>query len=697
MVLALALALGEGSDEVDEVVPISGSRAGGLDDYRVVAEHHVDPLFHAVDGLVTWIGSSVRQSLGWTPAELAATPLADLCHPDDAESLAALLERVEAGEAARAVFRLRTKDDLFLWALLSLSPGVDGSGRPGVVGSIREINLRVQVENRLRLIAAHTSDVLYTVDPDLVITWMSSNCERILGWPPQSLVGAHLADLIEPGDQIVVSGRLHAMLAEGAEATTLSGMLVRVRTRDGRYVWTEATAEPLLDARGVPDGVVGGFVDVDELVETRHAVRQEAARLRLILDSDLDTHALLTPLEDERGRISDFLVTEINEAGCLELRCRRDDVVGRRLTSMFPGHVSAGLLSRYAEVMVTGAPLELEAYFARGFGRAGVDRYLDVRAVQIEDRLSLVWRDVTERHHTAAALAASEESYRLLAENISDVIVRYRDGDVLWVSPSVTRMLGWERADWVGHPLSRFIHPDDMQDFEHSTALVPHEAVAVQRYRMRDSHLHYHWVESHPRPYLDARGQQDGIVASLRTVDAEVAAERELDRRARYDDLTGLLSRKEMLDRISTRVGRQRRTGSETALLFCDVDRFKTINDTYGHATGDELLRELAVRIKDCLRRGDVAARVGGDEILVLLNGVRSLDDATAIAEKVRIAASAPLRLGAGEISATLSIGVALAERGESVDTLVARADEAMYGAKNAGRNQVVTIDVGRR
>ena len=687
--------MGKGPELVDEVVPISstGGKRSDVDEYRVVAEQHVDPLFHAVDGLVTWIGSSVREALGWTPAELAATPLASLCHPEDADDLAALLARVESGEAARAVFRLRTKDDLFLWALLSLSPGVDSSGRQGVVGSIREINLRVQVENRLRLIAAHTSDVLYTVDSDLVVTWMSSNCERVLGWTPMDLVGTRLVDLVEPGDQVVVASRLHAMLAEGVSAPPLVGVLVRVRTRDGRYVWTEATAEPLLDAKGVPDGIVGGFVDVDELVETRRAVRQEAARLRLILDSDLDTHALLTPLEDASGAITDFLITEINQAGCVELRSRRDEVIGRRLTALLPGHVSAGLLDRYATVMKTGVPLELEAYFARSFGRAAVDRYVDVRAVQIEDRLSLVWRDVTERHHTAAALAASEESYRLLAENISDVIVRYRDGDVLWVSPSVTTMLGWDRHDWVGHPLARFIHPDDMRDFDRSTALVEHEAVAVQRYRMRDSRLRYHWVEAHPRTYVDGSGRQDGIVASLRTVDAEVAAERELDRRARYDDLTGLLSRKEMLDRISARVGRQRRTGSETAVLFCDVDRFKTINDTYGHAAGDELLREMAVRIKSCLRRGDVAARVGGDEILVLVNGAHDLSDAAAIAEKVRVAAAAPLGLGGGEVSATLSIGVVLARRGESVDSLVARADEAMYRAKNAGQNQVVTID----
>lgn len=135
------------------------------------------------------------------------------------------------------------------------------------------------------------------------------------------------------------------------------------------------------------------------------------------------------------------------------------------------------------------------------------------------------------------------------------------------------------------------------------------------------------------------------------------------------------------------------RTGTSTALLFCDIDEFKDINDAFGHAVGDEVLRCLADRISNSIRADDFAARVGGDELLIALVGVHDLNEAVEIAEKVRAAAAGPIDInGKTQISTSLSIGVTLARPNESIDALIERADNALYEAKGAGRNRVTPI-----
>ncbi len=192
---------------------------------------------------------------------------------------------------------------------------------------------------------------------------------------------------------------------------------------------------------------------------------------------------------------------------------------------------------------------------------------------------------------------------------------------------------------------------------------------------------------------LDIRAVRvDGSISyTWRDVTDRYRAAKEMERRARYDQLTNLLNRTEALDRIEA--ANSRRTGRKMAVLFCDVDNFKSINDTHGHHAGDEVLRQIAARMKKCLRGDDdLAARLGGDELLVVLWGVHDLDDALAVAEKLRRSVAEPVTIPGGSVHATVSIGVTLATPGESVDSMVARADTALYDAKQTGRNQVISI-----
>jgi diguanylate cyclase (GGDEF)-like protein/PAS domain S-box-containing protein len=303
-------------------------------------------------------------------------------------------------------------------------------------------------------------------------------------------------------------------------------------------------------------------------------------------------------------------------------------------------------------------------------------------------------RASAERLRLAKDLAEANASYRLLADNSADVVLRVRAGTIVWMSASVTDVLGGAPDEWLGVDVTDVIHPDDMPAYLESLADVDEGGSVVRRVRVRAHDGAYRWIEAHAKTFLDAEANPDGFVSSLRVVDTEVAAQRELEHLARFDTLTGVLNRAEALSRLEAATAQPRSPGRESGVLFCDVDRFKQINDTHGHAAGDEVLRILSRRITACIRREDIVARMGGDEFLVYLTRIHDVDEATMIAEKIRAAVAVPIPLGDGRgtVQATLSIGVALATPGEPADAIIARADAAMYMAKDDGRNTVTLI-----
>jgi diguanylate cyclase (GGDEF)-like protein/PAS domain S-box-containing protein len=303
-----------------------------------------------------------------------------------------------------------------------------------------------------------------------------------------------------------------------------------------------------------------------------------------------------------------------------------------------------------------------------------------------------VQRDVTEQRRAARRLRNSEEHFRLLAENVTDLVVRLADdGTVLWASPSLRIRLGWDSAALVGRSVfSLLARPRDLAGRRADLAGLRQGRMLTLRHRVRDQQGDLHWLETHASPWRDAAGRPDGVVASSRLVDSEVAAEQELQRRARTDDLTGLLNRCEILERLDRLLRLPHDRG--LAVLFCDLDGFKAINDRHGHLAGDALLRAVAQRLRQGLRGGDLVARVGGDELVVVLAGVRQLADAERVADVLRRRVAAPVDTGCGPLAVTASIGVTLLQPGDSVDALIARADQAMYAAKQAGRNRVIPI-----
>lgn len=337
-----------------------------------------------------------------------------------------------------------------------------------------------------------------------------------------------------------------------------------------------------------------------------------------------------------------------------------------------------------------GQPTEYEA---RIRNRDGTYHWWSLRASPIFDDTGQVvgrsggWRDIQDEMQARLKLEAAESRFRMLATQTSDVIVQVDgDGVVQWVSPSVERAMGWKPDELVGRPSIELVAPEDRTALVDARAAEEMFGPETRTFRGMRADGSTRWVEA----MVDALPEPaSGAVVRLRDVEQQVRSAHDLEQMASTDPLTGLLNRRAAMQRMEA-VTSERRSGHHNAVMFVDLDQFKHINDTYGHDTGDMVLKTQSSRITSLIRDTDFAARVGGDELLVVLTGLNAQSDALRLAERIRIRCSEPVNVGGGlEVATTLSIGLAFSRDHESVRQLMSRADRALYRAKTAGRNNV--------
>jgi diguanylate cyclase (GGDEF)-like protein len=214
--------------------------------------------------------------------------------------------------------------------------------------------------------------------------------------------------------------------------------------------------------------------------------------------------------------------------------------------------------------------------------------------------------------------------------------------------------------------------------------------------RMRDAEGRWRWLEVIGSNLLD-EPSINGVVLTSRDVTERKQLEEMLAEQALRDPLTGLGNRRLFSDRVAHALERQERSAASVAVLLLDLDHFKFVNDTLGHAKGDALLIHVAERLRQAVRAGDTVARLGGDEFAVLLEDLEHPDEADATALRIIAALERPFALDDREVFVHSSIGIALAGDGQDVDGLVTDADVALYAAKNAGRNRMTRFSAAMR
>ncbi len=290
----------------------------------------------------------------------------------------------------------------------------------------------------------------------------------------------------------------------------------------------------------------------------------------------------------------------------------------------------------------------------------------------------------------------SEERIRALVEHASDAIsVIDQELTVRWQSSSLHRLLGVDADAFIGSRLTELVHPDDVAAVERQLITAAGRsgtATLGARFRHEDGSWRDIEVVADNRLSDPA---VNGIVLSMRDVTHRKALEDELRHQAFHDALTGLANRALFEDRLAHALAGARRRTHPVAVLFLDLDDFKTINDSLGHASGDDLLRAAALRIGTVVRAADTAARLGGDEFAILVEVMDDDDDVEVIASRILEVLGKPFEVAERQLRVSASVGVAISDGSIDVQELLRNADTAMYAAKASGKNTVQVFEQG--
>jgi len=481
-----------------------------------------------------------------------------------------------------------------------------------------------------------------------------------------------------------IAQRIDDMLKKAIAA----GQAVRfddVLTSSTGEVFGDIVATPIPNEAGAYTYVLGCGRDMTDLREKEAELDAANSFLESILGSTPDG-IIVTDLE---------LVTQKISKGFTALFGWGDEAIGKPLVEL--KLVSDEYRQEHMHLLgILQSGSTIPAYRTVRHRKNGSEVPVSVSYASVKDSKGhvtgymAIYRNISDLVNTEAAAKEITNKYRLIAENTTDLVALLDErGVVLYASPSHEAVLGYPPSMYEGN-LQDFwyVHPDDISQLRTTFGeVVERKRTATIVFRSLHMEGHYVWIEAKTTPIMDDTGALKQILTTARDVTERKKYEELLSRLAFYDNITQLANRNLLADRFVLEARRADRKQEQLALLFIDLDGFKHVNDTLGHAAGDILLREVAGRLVSSVRDIDLCARWAGDEFVVLLTDA-TFDETVRIAERISERIRAPIDLPE-VVQVTSSIGIALyPDHGNTLDDLLKRADTAMYQAKMGGKNR---------
>ena len=362
-------------------------------------------------------------------------------------------------------------------------------------------------------------------------------------------------------------------------------------------------------------------------------------------------------------------------------------------TAFFAAFAALGwILQRYYSAPLSEVAHSLSTY--RLNAQEAVAAVSAKGILELSQLIQAVNNMIEKMRSTTAQLEEREELFRTVTEHsVHWAFWIHPDGELHYISPSCERITGYSPEEFYRQPtlLRDIIHPNDRElwdDHRHQTdslgELVPMD------FRILTKGGSARWIRHFCRPIISETGVNLGSRGTNIDITEEKQAEQRLVHHSLYDSLTGLANRDLFMDRINHAITRCAREEFKFAVLFFDLDRFKTVNDSLGHRIGDRLLRHVAHRLREESRPADTVARLGGDEFGALLEGVHDLSDALLFAKRVQSRIREPFKLENFEVFSSISAGITLSRgRVRNAEDLLRDADTAMYHAKTEGRDRI--------
>jgi diguanylate cyclase (GGDEF)-like protein/PAS domain S-box-containing protein len=457
----------------------------------------------------------------------------------------------------------------------------------------------------------------------------------------------------------------------------------QIITTSGRRVWVRKTSEPVRDAQDAIVRLQGAVQDITESKEAQEQTARAAQRLHATLESITDAFYTL----DREWRF-----TYLNREAERLLQRPRTELLGKVVWDEFSPHkVQIGYCELHRAVR-ENVTVVYEEY------NPGLQLLVEVRAYPSEEGLTVYFRDITEARKIEESLRISEERFRTIARSTTDVVWDWDLGHgTLWASESMERVFGYTTKDFSG-PLvgwSEYIHPDERERVvRHILAVIKGgDDQWMDEYRLMRKNGSEAVVLDRGYIIRDDAGRAVRMIGAMVDLTERRQAERRIEYLAFYDPLTRLPNRQLLMDRLRAALAASATRRGYNALFFIDLDNFKSLNDTGGHAVGDQLLQQVAHRLGTCVSHSDTVARFGGDEYVILLEQLSAdreaaCTEAGAVGERILHALRQPYKLDNYRHATTASIGVVLfSDDKDDIGELLKRADMAMYQAKAAGRN----------
>ncbi|WP_168224812.1 EAL domain-containing protein [Rhodoferax aquaticus] len=651
--------------------------------------------------------------LGYSVGDIANNNQAfmELVHPDDVHTVKSAFTAYLRGDQAQYAMdvRLRCKNGQWKWiATVGTIVQRDEKGRPvHMIGTHIDISERKRVEDNLRELNAQLLDntsllqtTLTSISQGIVLTdgqqrvrkFNPRMCELLdlplsfMATLPTLQEVTHFqmvrGDFGPQGELIDSHARTHVMdVAAGGPSSLLENYL-RV-TPSGRTLEVRSQALP-------DGGLVRTFADVTNYVQA------EAARKRLdvLLDATqsiarvggIDHDVLEHTIEWTAGvyRILETAPTEFTPTP--ESVRRFFTPEGRAAVKQYLASANPGSDRFELELDVityTGKRICLHVM--------GTLRYENGRL----SKRTAVIQDISERKRTEAAMYESEERLKLALDSTGDGVWDWHIQEkVEFYSKRLLQMFGLAEADLDSNPdiLDARTHPDDVQQMaiDRQNHFDGHTPTYMNEHRIRCSDGSWKWVLSRGMVIArDDAGQPERMIGTFTDITPRKESEALIRKQAFFDPLTGLPNRRMLRDRLDQKIKKSRREDQQLAILFIDLDHFKEVNDTLGHASGDLLLVEAAQRIQSCVRETDTVSRMGGDEFTLIVGNLDDADSLERILHKLLSSLSEVFQLGAHQVFVSASIGITMyPSDATEVEDLFKNADQALYVAKGAGRNR---------
>jgi len=513
----------------------------------------------------------------------------------------------------------------------------------------------------------------------------------MLGYRQDEVIGRPIKDITHP-DDYGVGARFRAEVAQGeVEAVSSEKRFIR---KDGSLIWVNHATSLARGQNGEPTHLITVTEDISERKQAEDALRASEETLRATFRQAGVGIFITSP---------DRRYLQVNDKYCDMLGYTREELLQMSSANVLPPE-AVGAVQANRNKLIRGE-LQTVIHERQLLRKDGSLIWVNhatslARGPDGEPtHLITVAEDISERKQAEDALRASEETLRATFRQAGvGIFITSPDRRYLQVNDKYCDMLGYTREELLQMSSADVLPPEAVgavQANRNKLMLGELQTVSHERQLLRkDGSLI--WVNHATSLARGQNGEPTHLITVAEDISERKRAEERLTQLAHYDVLTSLPNRMLFFDRLKHALAEAKRNHSRAAMMFVDLDRFKNINDTLGHAAGDDLLQQVAERLKESVRASDTVGRLGGDEFAVVLSNLATAGDADAAARKIIARFSEPFRLTQAELFVTASIGIALyPDDSTDQDALIKNADIAMYRAKEEGRNTYAFFSPG--